>query len=226
MAAPAPSISQPEFGTVLEPLQADHAEPLFHLTNDPELWMFWPFDRPSTIGDFLVIIEEALAGAQSGTERPYVIVQRETGIVMGSTRFMNISREHRAMEIGLTWIGRGWHRTLVNLESKTTLLSHAFEDLGAVRVQLKVDTRNERSKRAITRIGATYEGTLRKDRVLAGGTARDTDYFSIVDDDWPKVRSKLAEARCHAVAECTDGGRPPGRRDISWTSNPQEGQTP
>lgn len=210
MAPPAVSMSSPEFETKLEPLRAEHAEPLFHLTNDSDLWTYWPHERPAAVGDFRLIIEDAIACAERGDERPYVIVQRGTEIVMGSTRFMNISREHRSMEIGLTWLGRGWHRTLVNLDIKSMMLTHAFETLGAVRVQLKADTRNVRSRRAIERLGARYEGTLRKDRVLAGGIARDTDYFSVVEDDWPAIRAHLAEVRRRAVA-----GRPFRNRRVT-----------
>lgn len=121
----------------------------------------------------------------------FAIVPVATGAAAGSTRYLDIDRSHRTLEIGWTWIGPAWQRTAVNTECKLLLLAHAFDDLGAHRVTLKTDGRNERSQRAIERIGATREGVLRRHRVCWDGYVRDTVYFGVTDLDWPRVREGL-----------------------------------
>lgn len=125
---------------------------------------------------------------------PFATVLRETGETVGTTSFLDIRPEHRALEIGFTWIGRAWQGTAVNPEAKLLQLRHAFDTLGALRVQLKTDARNLHSQKAIAKLGATREGTLRKHMILPDGAVRDTVMFSITDDDWPRVRADL-EAR-------------------------------
>jgi RimJ/RimL family protein N-acetyltransferase len=125
---------------------------------------------------------------------PFATVLRETGRAVGMTAFLDIRPAHRGLEIGFTWIGRPWQGTAVNPEAKWLQLRHAFEALGAVRVQLKTDARNVQSQNALAKLGATREGTLRKHMLLADGTFRDTVMYSITDDDWPRVRGAL-EAR-------------------------------
>jgi RimJ/RimL family protein N-acetyltransferase len=138
-------------------------------------------------------IQEAMAIAASGTQIPFAIIHRAGGRAIGSTRYLDIRREHRGLEIGWTWVGTAHQRTSVNTECKYLLLRHAFEELGAVRVQLKTDLRNERSQRAIERIGAVREGVLRKHMALWDGFIRDTVYYSILDSEWPDVRRRLEE---------------------------------
>jgi N-acetyltransferase len=122
---------------------------------------------------------------------PFAQVEKTTGRVIGSTRYANIERAHRRLEIGWTWIARPWQRTAVNTESKYLLLRHAFETLGCVRVELKTDSLNAKSRAAILRIGAREEGTFRNHMITSSGRIRHTVYFSIVDAEWPEVRSRL-----------------------------------
>ena len=129
--------------------------------------------------------------AQTGAEVPFVIRTQATGQVIGSTRYLDIRRPHRALEIGWTWLGTSFQRTEANTEAKFLLLQHAFEGLGAIRVQLKTDERNIRSQRAIERIGASREGVHRKQMVLWDGFVRNAVFYSITDDEWPLVKSRF-----------------------------------
>jgi RimJ/RimL family protein N-acetyltransferase len=104
---------------------------------------------------------------------------------------LNISRRDRGLEIGSTWLGKPWQRTRINTEAKYLLLRHAFEVLGAVRVQLKTDSRNVASQRAIERLGAIREGILRKHMLSQQGFMRDSVLYSIIDDDWPTIKGRL-----------------------------------
>ncbi|MBI4841836.1 MAG: GNAT family N-acetyltransferase, partial [candidate division NC10 bacterium] len=131
------------------------------------------------------------AVSTGGTQIPFAIVERASGKAIGSTRYLDIRRGDRGLEIGWTWIGLPFQRTAVNTECKYLLLVHAFEDQRAVRVQLKTDLRNEASQRAIERLGAVREGVLRKHMVLWDGFIRDTVYYSIIDSEWPEVKRRL-----------------------------------
>ena len=127
-------------------------------------------------------IDQALEVAATGTQIPFAIIERASGKAIGSTRYMDIRRNDRGLEIGWTWIGTAFQRTAMNTECKYLLLRHAFEELGAVRVQLKTDLRNVRSQRAIERLGAVREGVLRKHMVLWDGFIRDTVYYSVIEE--------------------------------------------
>jgi RimJ/RimL family protein N-acetyltransferase len=151
-----------------------------------------PRPAPRTVTDVLAMIREALVEAAAGREVPFAIVDRRSRAPVGSTRFLDIQRPHRALEIGFTWLGPAWRRTSVNTECKLLLLTHAFEALGAHRVTLKTDARNERSQRAIERIGAVREGVLRRHRVCWDGAVRDTVFYGVTDDAWPDVKARLA----------------------------------
>jgi RimJ/RimL family protein N-acetyltransferase len=118
-------------------------------------------------------------------------VERSSGRVIGSTRFMNIDRVNRRVEIGSTWIAPAWQRTAVNTEAKYLMLKHAFEVWGCVRVELKTDALNQQSRDAILRLGAKEEGTLRKHLLTWTGRIRDSVYFSILDTEWPEVKARL-----------------------------------
>jgi RimJ/RimL family protein N-acetyltransferase len=137
------------------------------------------------------MIRQALVETEAGREVAFAIVATPSGQAVGSTRFLDIQRPHRALEIGWTWIGVSWQRTAINTECKLLLLGHAFDTLGAHRVTLKTDARNERSQRAIERIGGIREGVLRKHRVCWDGFVRDTVYYGILDHEWPQVRTRL-----------------------------------
>jgi RimJ/RimL family protein N-acetyltransferase len=176
----------------LEPLDHRHADALFEEAQAEEIWRFMPVRRPATRAELTDLIDKAWRAASLGAEIPFAVVHAATERAIGSTRFLDIHRPDRNLEIGWTWLGLGAQRTAVNTECKFLLLGHAFEDLGALRVQLKTDGRNERSIRAIERIGAVREGVLRKQRLAWDGVFRDTVCYSILADEWPAVKQRLS----------------------------------
>ena len=175
----------------LEPLDPCHADQLFEEAQDDVIWRFMPVPRPATRADLVSMIDKAWVAAAAGAELPFAIVDARTDRAVGSTRYLEIRRIDRGLGIGWTWLGTGSQRTSINTECKYLLLCHAFEDLGAIRVQLKTDVRNERSLRSIARIGGAKEGVLRKHRKAWDGVFRDTVYFSVLDTEWPEVRVRL-----------------------------------
>ena len=182
----------------LEPLTAEHAPDLFAaVTADPSIWRWRTFPAPDTLDDMRRQIAEALEAQSRGAVVAFAQVALATGRAVGSTTYMSISRKDRGLEIGNTWLGKPWQRTGINTEAKYLLLRHAFEVLGAVRVQLKTDGRNLQSQAAIERLGAVREGVLRKHMLLYDGFLRDTVVYSILDDEWPAVKARL-EARLAA----------------------------
>jgi N-acetyltransferase len=174
----------------LEPLQKNHHAGLAAVGLDPELWRWIP-TPVRTIEEMAGYIETALREQEQGASLPFALVERQTGIPIGSTRYGNIDRTNRRVEIGWTWVAREWQRTAANTEAKYLLLKHAFETLGCIRVELKTDSLNERSRAAILRIGAREEGTFRNHMITASGRIRHTVYFSIVDSEWPGVKARL-----------------------------------
>lgn len=173
----------------LEPLALRHAAGLAAVADDAEIWRYLSSGLLGT-EQFEAWIAEAQAQQEAGTALPFAIIERAAGRVVGSTRYLNIMRKDRGLEIGWTWLARSVWRTAVNSECKYLLLRHAFERLGGMRVQLKTDARNERSRRAIERIGGQFEGVLRKHMVVHDGI-RDSAMYSIVDDEWPIVKARL-----------------------------------
>jgi RimJ/RimL family protein N-acetyltransferase len=179
----------------LEPLERRHAAGLLGVL-DLEYFRFFAVDQ---------IYRHSLEGVEAFVERldqnptvqGFAIVLRETGQPIGSTSYLDIRPEHWGLEIGITWIARAWQGTLVNPEMKLLLLEHAFDHLRARRVQLKTDARNLQSQAALRKLGAVYEGTLRRHMQLPDGYQRDTAMFSIVREEWPTVRAGL-EARLRA----------------------------
>lgn len=178
----------------LEPLERRHASELLEAGKDAGVWRYLPCAPPTKLSDVEAYIDEALEVAASGLQVPFAIILLDSGQAIGSTRYLDILRNDGGLEIGWTWIGKLWQRAAVNTECKFLLLRHAFDDLGAARVQLKTDGRNEQSQKAIARIGARREGVLRRNRRLWDGYVRDTVVFSILDSEWPAVKSGL-EAR-------------------------------
>lgn len=174
----------------LEPLRERHTHGIWEAGQFEEIWTYMK-DRIVRLDDARQFVEQALEHEEKGTELPFAIVREQDGKVIGSTRFLNISRQDRGLEIGSTWLTPSVWKTLVNTECKWLLLRHCFEELGCIRVQLKTDSRNENSQRAIARIGGTREGVLRNHMVLPNGYIRDSVYFSIVDREWPSVDAKL-----------------------------------
>ena len=174
----------------LEPLSLDHVDALVRVGLDPELWR-WTLSRIDSREDLQRYIDTALGLQREGHALPFAIVSRQAGQPVGSTRYGSIDRVNCRVEIGWTWVGRAWQRTAINTESKYLLLRHAFETLGCVRVEFKTDVLNEQSRRALLRIGAKEEGTLRRHLRTDSGRWRDSVYYAIVDDDWPAVKRLL-----------------------------------
>lgn len=178
----------------LEPIRHDHAELFWQVAKDAldDIFRWIPY-RMQTQKDFEKLVEKALQEQERGESVVFATVERASGRVIGSTRFMNIDRANRRVEIGSTWIAPGWQRTAVNTEAKYLMLRHAFEVWGCVRVELKTDALNEKSRKAILRLGAKEEGTLRRHVVTWTGRIRDSVFFSILDNEWPDVKANLEE---------------------------------
>jgi N-acetyltransferase len=176
----------------LVPMTLDHLDALWEAGRHPELWR-WTWAAIASPADMRRYVEEALALAAAGRSLPFVTTDAATGRVIGSTRYGNAEPVHRRVEIGWTWITPAWQRTRVNTEAKLLMLRHAFEHWGCQRVELKTDALNEKSKNAMLRIGATAEGVFRKHGLTDTGRVRDTAWFSITDDEWPRVEGRLRE---------------------------------
>ena len=174
----------------LEPLSQSHCDGLCEVSLDPELWRLIPY-RMTTPEDVLAYIRARRQALAAGVELGFATVDRASGRVVGSTRFMNLDAANRRAEIGGTWIARPWQRTAINTEAKYLMLRHAFETWGCIRVELKTDALNQPSRNAILRIGATEEGTLRQHMTTWSGRLRDTVHFSILDSEWPQVKAAL-----------------------------------
>ncbi len=175
----------------LEPLSEDHVAGLTAVGLDDEIWKLMPYGPIRGENDIRRWVRGILAHASEGTDLPFTVIHLASGRVAGATRYMEIRPAHRGLEIGGTWYGAEFRRTVVNTECKYLLLKHAFEVLGCIRVQLKTDSRNLRSQRAIERIGGVQEGTLRNHMILPDGTFRHSVYFSILDSEWPTVKRRL-----------------------------------
>ncbi|WP_321787977.1 GNAT family protein [Paraburkholderia sp. J94] len=180
----------------LRPLRASDANALVEAAADGELWNLkvTVVPGPATVDAY---IDKALEGERAGTVMPFVIVQRATGRVIGSTRFWKLDRANRKLEIGHTWLAASMQRSAANTEAKYLLLTYAFDTLNCVRVQFTTDELNEKSRAAILRIGAKQEGIVRHERIMPDGRKRNSVRFSIIDDEWPEVRANL-EARLAA----------------------------
>jgi N-acetyltransferase len=174
----------------LEPLTMDHLDALWEIGQDPNLWTWTPY-HIKTREEMHTYIHTALNWQEIGTALPFVTIEQATDRVVGSTRFGNIDIRNRRVEIGWTWIGQPWQRTAINTEAKFLMLQHAFEVWHCIRVELKTDALNERSRAAILRIGAKQEGIFRHHMITDSDRLRDTVYFSIINDEWPAVKDRL-----------------------------------
>lgn len=172
----------------LEPLSFDHHAALCETGLDPDLWTWIPF-RVTTPEEMRRYIQTAFDWQAAGTAIPFATIV--DGRAVGSTRFMNIDVTNRHVEIGATFIARPWQRSVVNTEAKYLMLRYAFETLGCLRVELKTDRMNRRSRNAIRRLGAREEGIFRRHVITWSGRARDSVYFSILDSEWPGVKAAL-----------------------------------
>src|SRR5690242_17837361 len=174
----------------LEPLSLAHLDGLCAVGLEPELWKWIP-TQVRDRGEMQAYVELALDERRRGVSMPFATLLKSNGQVVGSTRYGNVDLKNRRVAIGWTWIGKPWQRSAVNTEAKLLMLRHAFEVLGCLRVELKTDALNEKSRNAILRLGAKQEGIFRKHMLTYSGRMRDTVYFSILDDEWPAVRAGL-----------------------------------
>jgi RimJ/RimL family protein N-acetyltransferase len=176
----------------LEPLRNEHAERFWEVAKDAldDIFQWIPY-RMKTREDFERVVEKAFGEQERGESVVFATVEQSSARVIGSTRFMNIDRINRRVEIGSTWIAPAWQRTAVNTEAKYLMLRHAFEVWKCFRVELKTDALNRKSRNAILRIGAKEEGTLRRHVITWTGRVRDSVYFSILDSEWPEVKATL-----------------------------------
>jgi RimJ/RimL family protein N-acetyltransferase len=177
---------------VLRPLQYADADALLHAAADGELWNLTVtiVPSPGTVDSYL---KKALDGRDAGTVMPFVIVLKDSGEVIGSTRFWKIDPLNRKLEIGSSWIAERWQKSFVNTEAKYLMLRHAFEVLDCVRVQFTTDENNQKSRQAILRLGAQQEGIVRHERIMPDGRKRNSVRFSIIDDEWLQVRQRLEQ---------------------------------
>ena len=176
----------------LEPLRHEHVPLLWNAAKDnlDDIFRWIPY-RMQTAADFQDGVARILDEQARGQSVPFATVERASGRVIGSTRFMNMDLANRRVEIGSSWIAPAWQRTAVNTEAKYLMLRHAFEQWKCLRVELKTDSLNQKSRNAILRLGAKEEGTLRKHMVTWDGRRRDSVYFSILDTEWPEVKARL-----------------------------------
>jgi N-acetyltransferase len=175
---------------VLEPLEEAHAEELWAAAQAPETWEWLaPIGQSRDLFDRWLAL--TLEAAASGEEGPFTIFSRAEGAAVGTSRYLNVRAQDRVVEVGWTWLNPGAWRTGANVETKLLMLEHAFEGLGCVRVEFKTDARNERSRAALAAIPARFEGILRNHMIVPGIGQRDSAYYSVIDAEWPEVRSNL-----------------------------------
>lgn len=177
----------------LVPLTVEHLDQLFAAGGgDDEVWRWQGGPTPHTREVLGLKLAALLEAADRGEYIPFAVIDRATDQAVGWTTFMDVDVENERLEIGWTWYGRAFWRTAVNTETKVLLLTHAFEELGMGRVQLKTDHMNHRSQAAIARLGAKREGVLRRHRQRPDGTWRDSVYFSLLADEWPAAKATLS----------------------------------
>jgi RimJ/RimL family protein N-acetyltransferase len=175
----------------LEPLTREHEAGLWEASRDERTWRWLSVHQPRTRAELQDYLEEALANAAAETEIPFATVRQEDSRVLGSTRFLALRPDHRSVEIGWTWLSPEAWGTGANVEAKLLMLEHAFEELHCLRVELKTDASNERSRGAMEALPAQFEGIHRKHMLVRGGERRDSAWYSVLDDEWPSVRANL-----------------------------------
>jgi RimJ/RimL family protein N-acetyltransferase len=175
----------------LEPLSERHLPDLFHFGQEPGIWSFLSGAPFVKMQDAEAWLRMALDGQAKAFDVPFAVIDKRSGRTAGTTRYVDIRRPHRGLEIGSTWYGHPFRRTRVNTEAKLLLLSHAFEELSALRVQFQTDSRNARSQKAIERLGASREGVLRQHKVCSDGYVRDSVVYGITSVEWPAIRANL-----------------------------------
>jgi len=177
----------------LVPLSNEHIPDLTRAGMDENIWRYMLYGNVDSEEKMRLWVQDILNRQGSGTDLAFTVIHQESGRAIGATRYLDIRPEHRGVEIGGTWYGAAYQRTAVNTEAKYLLLQYAFEKLGCIRVQFKTDLRNERSQRALERLGAVKEGVLRNHMVLIDGTYRHSVYYSVLDSEWPAVKTRLVE---------------------------------
>jgi RimJ/RimL family protein N-acetyltransferase len=182
----------------LEPLSEDHVPDLCLVGFDRSIWRYMLYGDILTEAQMHAWVLEILERQKRGADLPFAVIDLHTGRAVGATRYLDIQPDNRSVEIGGTWYGLAYQGTGVNTEAKYLLLKHAFEDLDCIRVQLKTDSRNLHSQRAIGRLGAVKEGVLRKHIIQPNGFQRDSVIYSIIDIEWPEVKGRL-EARLEKI---------------------------
>ncbi|MGI5165158.1 GNAT family N-acetyltransferase [Spirillospora sp. CA-253888] len=180
----------------LEPLAPEHAEGLFEAGKDADVWTWLNEPKPADVAAARAQIVDALAARERRERLPWAQIDVATGEVAGTTSYYAITPAHRGLAIGYTWLGARWHRTGLNTEAKLLLMGRAFDDLGAVRVEWHTHVHNERSRRAIQRLGAAFEGVHRNHRIRPDGSLRDTATYAMIDSEWPDARRALRARLC------------------------------
>jgi N-acetyltransferase len=184
----------------LEPLAESHIDGLAEVAFGPGVWR-WTVVQPTDRDGLAEWVRAALANAAGGAEMPFATIDVASGRPIGSSRFMSIVPEHRRLEIGWTWVAPEWQRRGANREAKLLQLRHAFEELGANRVEFKTDSLNEKANPALLGIGARFEGTFRNHMIMPGGRLRHSNYYSVIADEWPAVKVALeASLQPHLIA--------------------------
>jgi RimJ/RimL family protein N-acetyltransferase len=176
----------------LEPLSLEHNAGLCEVGLDEELWR-WTTQPVRTAEEMRAYVQAALDEQARGAALPFATIEKPSGRLIGSTRYGNIDRANRRVEIGWTWLGLKWQRTAANTEAKYLMLRHAFETWGCIRVEFKTDSLNEKSRAALLRIGAEEEGIFRNHMITSTGRFRHSVYFSIINSDWPAVKARLEQ---------------------------------
>jgi len=175
----------------LEPLSPAREEGLWEASRDARTWQWLSVEQPQTREEMRAYLDAAYANQADRSEFPLVTVRRADDTVVGSTRYLALRPEHRSVEIGWTWLTPDAWGTGINIEAKLLMLEHAFERFGCLRVELKTDARNERSRGAMAALPAQFEGVHRKAMLVRGGERRDSAWYSVIDDEWPEVRANL-----------------------------------
>lgn len=180
----------------LEPLKLEHFDQLYTAASEESLWL-WTVNKIKTEDDLRRYVETAFDEQRRMVSLPFVTVDKASEKIIGSTRFGNIDTKNRHVEIGWTWIHPEFQRTQINTEAKLLMLTHAFETWKCLRVELKTNVLNEKSRNAIQRLGAKQEGIFRKNTINDDGTLRDTVYYSVLDDEWAQIKASLEMKLSH-----------------------------
>lgn len=175
----------------LQPLSESHVPDLTAAGQDASIWQYMPYGLIQTEDQMRAFVREMLSRQRQGTDMPFAVVLRKTGLAIGCTRYLGMEPRHKAVEIGGTWYGTPHQRTGVNTECKYLLLRHAFEVWACNRVRFITDLRNKRSQRALERVGAVHDGVLRNHMIMPDGYVRSSVIYSILRDEWEIVKSKL-----------------------------------